>query len=464
MALFAGLALALAAVDTLFELELEGEIYGHVFGWIHIVLVPWVVFGGLDDYVRPAEGPDAVASAVQRLTAFLVPPLLALYFLILYAYMVRIAFTGEIPKNLVSPMVLAAGALTALSLLLFDPQPGRAGFERALRLTPALLLPLAPLGAWALLIRIEQYGWTEFRALRLILLAAFTGLALGATVQLLRRRAFALHVLPVALAVIMLLSVIGPWGVLPLSRRSQQARLQAALTRVEQVPVDTSAAPAPAGQPAEARIAFGPAARETLRAGGKPAVITPAGPVRTVPALLYDQVQADARYLHTHFGAAALPRQLARFASGEDRWVDFAGALGLRRAPGTGPEADKSIYRRLPREVPVRWSGGTLYRVEYQWQDSRRPNAAATVGADSLRLLVRLPEGVLTADLAPLLAAPSGNNGELPAGASVVPMRDATGRVRGELVVLEASVGTENGVRGLRHVLATLLLPDSTSR
>src|SRR6185369_1108971 len=90
-ALFAGLALALGAVDKLFELHLHGEIYGHVFGWLMVGLVPWVVVGGLPDYVAPLGKQSEVARVVYRLALFLIPPLLALYVAILYAYGIRIA-------------------------------------------------------------------------------------------------------------------------------------------------------------------------------------------------------------------------------------------------------------------------------------------------------------------------------------------------------------------------------------
>ncbi|HSJ15825.1 MAG TPA: DUF4153 domain-containing protein [Longimicrobiales bacterium] len=450
-ALYAGLALALAAINNLFELNLEGEIYGHVFGWIFFVLVPWVVLGGLDDYVRPAAGAEAVASAVHRLTLYLVPPLLALYFLILYAYMVRIAITGEVPKNLVSPLVLAAGALTALALLLFDPEPDSTPFARALRLAPPLLLPLMPLGVWALMLRIDQYGWTENRALRLVLLAAFTALAAAATVQLWRRRPFALHVLPAALAVTGLLAVLGPWSVLPLARRSQQLRLQTALDSVARLPVDRA--------PGSPRLAgAGPAPGE---AGD-----TPAGPVRTVPAALYDQVQADARYLHTHFGRDALPAELAPHATSGDRWRDYAAAIGLQRAAGPrGP--DEHVSRRLPGDVPVPLQAGTLYRIEYAGNRARDPSAATLVTADSLRLVIRSAGGVLYADLAPLLAeqpGPAGARGELAGATSVIPVLDAEGAVRGELIVLDFTTGAPQGRRALQHVSGMLLLPDTVPR
>ncbi|HEX6695095.1 MAG TPA: hypothetical protein VF035_10395, partial [Longimicrobiales bacterium] len=109
LALFGGLAVAIAAVDNLFELDLNERLYGHVFIWIMVVLVPWVVIGGLDDYVRPLEEQSDLARMIYRLVSYLVPPLVALYFIILCLYVVRIGITGELPKNLVSPMVIAAG-------------------------------------------------------------------------------------------------------------------------------------------------------------------------------------------------------------------------------------------------------------------------------------------------------------------------------------------------------------------
>jgi hypothetical protein len=197
-ALFAGLALAVGAVNTLFELGLDGKIYAHVFGWIFLALAPWIVFGGIDEYRSSAD--SAVAPVVHRMAAFLVPPLVAVYYVILYAYTLRMALTGEVPKNLVSPLVFAAGILVGLALLLFDPQKRTTPGAALLRFAPPLFVPMAVLGSWTVLMRVQQYGWTEFRLLRLVLLAAFGLLAAGASVQLLRRRRISLHVLPLAIA------------------------------------------------------------------------------------------------------------------------------------------------------------------------------------------------------------------------------------------------------------------------
>jgi hypothetical protein len=435
-ALFIGLALALAAVDTLFELELKEEIYQHVWGWIAFVLIPWIVLGGLEDYVRiPAEPSAAtsadatssgVASVAYRIGLWLVPPLLALYTLILYAYVVRILVTGEVPKNLVSPMVLAAGGLAALALLLFDPRPGRGGLARGLRLAPPLFIPLAPLAYWALLARIDQYGWTEFRVVRLVVLSALVALAIGATVQLGRRRAFSLHAAPVALAVVLLLSAVGPWSALAVSLRSQQGRLATALTEVGIAP-DGATAGSNAGVAGQATDSS-----------------------RVVPAAAYEQIRESARYLAGHFAHDALPAGLAGFAGAQPSRVDYAARLGLR--PDSLPAREGMVIGgRLSRGAPLEIGGGIAYRV-YWTRDTHgedRPEGVVAledrspVGLalrDGLRLELSVDSRLLKADLGPLIrelertADPRGPD-QLPPEHASVPLADAAGERAGDLVV-----------------------------
>ncbi len=420
-ALFAGLALALRAIDVLFELRLDGEIYGHVFGWIFFVLVPWIVLGGLPDYIRPIEQTNEVAGVAHRIAVYLVPPLLAVYYLILFAYVVRIALTGEVPKNLVSPMVLAAGGLGALALLLFDPRSGGSGLARGLRLAPPLFLPLVPLGAWALIVRIDQYGWTEFRMLRLVVLGALAALAIAGTVQLVRRRSFSLHAIPLALAVVLLLGAIGPWSVLAMSRRSQQERLVSALARVD-VPAQDST--------------YGPAPSDTT--------------TRIVPAADYEQIRSSAQYLAGHFGTETLPPVLRRYATDESRrWTDYPASLGLRPDAPT-MDGRFAMGGSLPYSVPVELQGGTAYRITWiatpgsgamRGPGSEGGSIEGVVMQDSARLSLQVAGRALYADLAPLLgaltiqsrAAPA--RSDLPIQQAVVPLTDLAGVEQGQLLV-----------------------------
>lgn len=398
LALFAGLALALAAIDNLFELKLKSEIYAHVFGWIMLVLVPWVIVGGLESYLQPLDEVSDVARVVQRLTAFLVPPLLALYYIILVVYAARILITGELPKNLVSPMVLAAGLLTALAAVLFDPSPddARAG-QRALRWAPALFLLLTPLGMWALAARIDQYGWTEFRLLRVLLLAVLAIIALLATLQLVRRRPFALRVIPLVLGVTLLLAAVGPWSVPAVARRDQQHRLAAALR--------------------EARVDVRQARADTTR--------------RVVPRPVYDRINNTGQYLRSHFGEAALAAVVDSGAAQYEGGWNLAGYLRLTPATGAGTKA--MLHGWLSPQARVAMTGGTLYRVQAPSENVRVEGRALVLnyGMEPLRVALDPTLQQMQPDRRPDAAT-------LPAAA--LPAMDARGQVRGELVIFNAIV------------------------
>jgi hypothetical protein len=399
LALFAGLALALAAIENLFELNLDDEIYGHTIAWIMLVLVPWVIVGGLDSYLEPLDLVSDVARVVQRLASFLVPPLLALYYLILVLYVGRILITGELPKNLVSPMVLAAGLLTGLAVILFDPRPDdpRTG-QRVLRWASALFIPIAPLGMWALVVRIDQYGWTEFRLLRVLVLVLLFVLAVLGTWQVLRRRPFTLRFIPVILAVPLLLGAVGPWSVLDIARRDQQRRLADALRA--------------------ARIDPRTAVTDT----------TP----RVVSRALYERINSAAIYLHTHFGEEALAevmgRQAAQRAWG---WAEHFHLMPTRNDTMTA-----TLHGSLPpnANIPLTSLNGTLYRIQAEGTRLRvTPQRQLSIPQGADTFLVQIDSVI--ARMPPVMTR---QQRWLPARA--LPVTDRSGQVRGELVIFEAMI------------------------
>ena len=425
-ALYAGLALALGAVNTLFELDLDERIYAHAFGWVFFVLVTWVIVGGVPDYVRPAESPGPVAAAVHRMSAFLVTPLLAIYYIILYAYAVRIAITGELPKNLVSPLVIAAGLIAGVALVLFDrTDHDRASF-RSLRITAPLFVPLSLLGLWALNMRLGQYGWTEFRGLRTVLLGTLGALAVAASVAVVRRHGLRLHLLPLTLAAVSVLSVIGPWSVIAGSRRSQQARLAAAM--------------------ADAGIDGNATALTDTIIANEP----------------FREISETTRYLLSHFGPDALPPLFAQHADDGPYRVEVAHAAGLRAAR---PELNgpRRGYAQLETGALLGdLEGGTLHYVRINRQRATTPadtdtTAVGTAAADTAQHALVVPVRVgglnLLADLEPVSRALVGMEGRsLPPDAARVPLRDETGRIRGELFVIEVGMG---GTRSLElHMLS----------
>jgi hypothetical protein len=422
-ALYAGLALALGAINTLFELELNARMYAHAFGWIFLVLVPWAIVGGVPDYVRPATEPGAVAAAVHRLSAFLVQPLLAIYYVILYAYAIRIVVTGELPKNIVSPLVIAAGVIAALALTLFDRQEEAPDSIQPLRLAAPLFLPLAFLGLLALSMRLGQYGWTEFRALRTVLLVVLGIVAALATWHAVRRRRLRLERLPLILAAALTLAVVGPWNVIAGSRRSQQARLTETLAAV--------------GVTAES-----PAPRDSV-----------------VPGETYDDISSTARYLLRHFGAAALPAPIAAHAA-QDPHMDLAHAIGLRRDM-TDITSPRGLYVQL--EDGATFTDATGARMTYLRLESfRAPGELRSplARADSMRLVFTIDRRSYIADLGPLFDSMGGlpQQPVLPPDLARVAVTDSAGIAYGELIVTEIGFGGDDAPR-LFRLVGLLRLP-----
>lgn len=443
-ALYVGLALAIGAVESLFELHLNDEIYAHVFGAIAFGLVPWLVVGGTPTITAPPGPPAEGMRIVRRFGVYLFLPLLAIYYLILYAYLVRIAVTEELPRNLVSPLTLLAGVIGALGVMMFagaderaresaagpddaphapteHPSPVDAtGAPWPIRLAAPLFLPLGVLGVWAVGVRVSQYGWTEFRYVREGALVALLVLAVSGTWSLLRRRSLRAYPVLVVPTVFALLCAVSPWSASVVARRSQQARLRTAMHAAD---VDTSTAPAGAE------------------------------PLRSVPDSLYREIRSAGVYLRDHFGNDAVVAVAGQRVASERGAYDLAERLGLRAQPAPG--ARRVAAARVEEPLQAESLGaGSLYFVEVPTRHETIPTSG--VRGDSTLLSLKIGSRTLSIDLARVatwtLAAdttgeaaapgrrgrdPSAGSGEatLPLSDATLPLRDADGADAGRFVV-----------------------------
>ncbi|HEU0076407.1 MAG TPA: DUF4153 domain-containing protein, partial [Longimicrobiaceae bacterium] len=347
LALFAALAGAVAAVSSLFELKTPEHLYQDLFGAVFFALVPGVVAGGIPELVAEPAGEGRAPRAVRLLGRFLYAPVLVVYLAILVAYAVKVVATGEMPKNILSPIILLAGIGGFLGSLLLEPlrrDPEHAGVARLVRVFPAILLALLPLATWAVWVRRDQYGWTESRYLRFALLLALGVLAAVGVYRLVRRREPVMLLVPVVLGATLLLSAFGPWGAPATSRRSQEGRLRRGL--------------AEAGLLRDGRYAG------TLPAPD-PNVAAPAADTgKTIPRELHAQITGALTYLYDSHGPESLR---GVFGAGRARYEGgWAVAHALPIRPGCeGAEEIQSIHAFLPNQLPVPGlAGGTLYRVQ----------------------------------------------------------------------------------------------------
>lgn len=228
-ALYLGLAGALAAIESLFGLNWSGDPYMHLFGAIFFALVPALVLGGLEELLAPlGDEPARVPRGVRWVGGYLLAPLLLVYVAILYAYDVKVLGTGELPKNALSPLALGAAAFGLLGTLLTDPlqtAADRPASVRVFRWFPAYFAPLIPLAVYAVWMRVDQYGWTEFRYVRMLALAGAAAYCVTGIAALVRKRPATPAWIPAIFALLFAIAAVGPLSATAVGKRDQSRRL-----------------------------------------------------------------------------------------------------------------------------------------------------------------------------------------------------------------------------------------------
>jgi len=223
--LFAGIALALAAVDKLLGLKVEQTAYQRL--WILGAFLFWPLNFMAATPARPAElaADTGYPRGLKLFTQYVLLPLASVYFLILYAYMAKILITQVWPQGWVSWLTISASALGLLAFLLLYPvtedEENRwyRGFSRGFC---AAALPLLGMLFAAVYKRVAQYGLTEHRYF-LICLGLWLG---GMFLYFLFSRRPDIRRVPMTLAALAFATSVGPWGAYSVGLASQSARLE----------------------------------------------------------------------------------------------------------------------------------------------------------------------------------------------------------------------------------------------
>lgn len=239
LAMYLGLGLAFKAVNLLFNVHMPGRWMGYLGMWLGCFVFPWMIVSGSASLEKAG---DLVDHGTRRLISIachgLFLPLMLLYLAILYVYNIQILIDGlnQAPKNIMSPVILAAAGLQLASMffgeqLRHGAKGAQSWFVRIIETLPALFIPLFPMAIWAVWIRVEQYGWTQFRYMRMLVLIILVVIFGMATVQKIRRRPQPLAAMAAIMASAMLLSTIGPWSAHDVTWRSQMMRLKQSMLK-----------------------------------------------------------------------------------------------------------------------------------------------------------------------------------------------------------------------------------------
>lgn len=439
----AAVAVVAAALDTLFDLSVDRPmldafivvIAGFVLVYLHRLLD--------DDPARSGRMPELW----RRLATTIGAPFVSVMLAILVVYEITAGIRGELPRNTLSPLILAAGFVGFLSTLIMSSvvredvgtavlapaDPHRWMRRRTIRLArafPLVLLALLPMAAWALWLRIDQYGLTPFRVVRGMGLVCLATMSVIGTVRWLRGRAPLGWEVPAVIIAFALATAFGPTSAIRLSIASQRDLLARQL--------DAAGA---------GRVVAATTAATRLELDDKDY------------AKLHDAVAELSRLGGSATLAGVLSGALERCA---DHWRadDCLEGLGIHARDIT-PVSSLELTSRGRFEP----SPGELSFVELR----RSPGEAAAyapaadgelgVTADAVTLHEARPQGrveIARGSLAATLANPAADSVLSP---TWIPLVDASGAVVAKLAIHRLELRQTGNVREVTHLTGAIVWP-----
>jgi hypothetical protein len=231
--LFAGLSLAILAVNQLFGVELYEKIYFHL--WLIIVIGFSTIFflAGVPDI--NSSNPQLTLNypnGLKKFTQFVLLPLISIYLGILVIYEIKILINLTLPVGWVSYLILVFALFGILSFLLVYPianQKENRWMHTFNRWFYYLLVPLLGLLFWAILYRINLYGITHERYYVLILSLWLSSVVIYFIFQKQPKIKF----IPISLFFTGIISIVGPQSADAISKKSQLSRLESYITTIQ---------------------------------------------------------------------------------------------------------------------------------------------------------------------------------------------------------------------------------------
>lgn len=227
--IFGGLAIAILAVDELFGLNIDGEIYGHLFAWTAGIMHTSYFLANFPKIYRYDLEAQDFQIAFVNLIKYVLIPISILYFLILYAFTAKILINWELPKGWVASLVIGFSVAGIFTYLLNYLLPNF--FESSLarqfrRWFFYVLLPMVVLLFVAIMRRVNDYGFTEERYYVLL-----TGIWLSfICVYFILSKKDDIRIIPISLLAFCVLSLFGPWSTFSISKNSQKNQIERILS------------------------------------------------------------------------------------------------------------------------------------------------------------------------------------------------------------------------------------------
>jgi len=210
-----GLGLAIYAVDVLFNVKVESELYGSLAVICYLVVAPVYFLMNVPTKNNLYDETPEYNKFLKILGLNVLLPILGLYLVILYFYLIKIIANWELPNGWVTTLVsiLALGGYVAKFLLFPVSENKVVRFLN--RYFSVLLLPLIILMSVGIARRIDDYGISINRLYVLI----FNVWLYAVSIYLFLTGSKHLRWLVVSFAAVLLLVSVGPWSVFTTTKR-----------------------------------------------------------------------------------------------------------------------------------------------------------------------------------------------------------------------------------------------------
>jgi hypothetical protein len=311
--LFIGLAIALAGVDNLLGVDVEGETYARLWLLIAFVFNTWFFLAGTRTVLVDADQPAEYPTGLKLFAQYVLIPLVTVYLTILTLYLGRILLTQTWPSGWIGYLVSSVAVAGILSLLLVHPISDRtenlwvATYARwyYLALVPSIVMLL--MAIWK---RIDQYGITERRYFLAVLALWLAGIALFYLIS----RSRNILVIPLTLCLVAVVTFVGPWSAYSVSEGSQIRRLTGILASNDMMEEDR-ARPATGDVSFEDRREVSAILRYLIQTHGTGAIEPLLGNLAEIDAIVEGQppsgrheAEPRARAITEHLGLAYVGR------------------------------------------------------------------------------------------------------------------------------------------------------------
>lgn len=222
--LFAGLSLAIYSLEVLFKIDISNKVYQNLSVLCYVLFAPVYFLSNVPEKAHMYRQDSTFDKFFKILGLYIFLPILVLYTLILYIYLLQIIIKWELPNGWVSTLVSILGLGGFLCMFILYPLrlPNENKFVNILsKYFPIVLMPLLVLMSIGIFRRLGDYGLTINRCLVLVLNLWFYGI----TVYLFITKAKHLKWVVISFATVALIISVGPWSVFNVTKHTMKSEI-----------------------------------------------------------------------------------------------------------------------------------------------------------------------------------------------------------------------------------------------